>query len=190
MLYQATEADLPAIRAFLAPRLATSMFLSGNLRDQGLGGSHPRGMTLWFSKGKSGITNVIGCANSGYLVCEAPGLTEDLFASLRDRLARRALRGVNGVAAQISGVLRALELPMPCAVMDAVEPHYRLDLAQLLVPGGQSTLRRAEPEDLQLLTDWRWPPKWRSWAEAIRRKTGRRPAPACRNCSRPTGCGC
>ncbi|MGR3622677.1 GNAT family N-acetyltransferase [Pseudophaeobacter sp.] len=159
MLRRATQADLPAIETFLAPRGATSMFLSGNLRDYGLGADqvqdHPKSMTLWFSECAGVVANVFGFAKAGYFVFEAPSFDPDMAFDLRQVLSGRILRGLNGAAEQVDVVVTALALQTEAAVLDEVEPHYRLSLADLEVPVGRSALRPAHSGDLDLLTDWR-----------------------------------
>lgn len=159
MLRRATPLDLPAIQAFLAPRVATSMFLSGNLRDYGLGADreedHPKSMTLWFSEEAGAVRNVLGYAKAGYFVFEAPDFAPSMAPELRIALAGRALRGLNGAADQLEALVAALALPVSQATMDEVEPHYRLDLDQLRLPPGDTDLRSATEADLDLLTDWR-----------------------------------
>ncbi|WP_083100561.1 hypothetical protein [Pseudophaeobacter leonis] len=163
MLHRATEADLPAIRAFLAPRVATSMFLSGNLRDYGLGtglgaglaAEHPKSVTLWYSHAAGEIVNVFGYVKAGFFVFEAPAFSSDLASHLRRALSGRRLRGLNGAASQVEAVVAALELPVAGAALDEVEPHYSVKLADLRLPGGDSQLRSAVLADLALLGAWR-----------------------------------
>ena len=159
MLQRAAKADLSAIQAFLAPRVASSMFLSGNLQDYGLSqdrdDDHPKSMTLWFTTAQGRVTNVLGYARSGYFIFEAPDFTADLSAKLRQVLQGRVLRGLNGVASQLGELVNALDLPLDQAVMDEVEPHYRLELSRLAVPQGTGDLRRATEADLDFLTSWR-----------------------------------
>ena len=163
MLRRATEADLPAIQAFLAPRVATSMFLSGNLRDQGLtgtetahaGAGHRKSMTLWLSEAEGAITGVIGYAAAGYVVFEAPALTSVQYPAIRNALFGRYLLGLNGAVDQVAHLVAALELPCHSAVMDEVEPHYHLKLTELSIPAGDCHLRPALAQDLPLLAQWR-----------------------------------
>lgn len=159
MLRRATPADLPSIQAFLAPRVATSMFLSGNLRDHGLGtdhdADHPKSMTLWLSEEAGVVTNVLGHAKAGYFVFEAPDFAPSMALDLQFALAGRVLRGLNGAADQVAALVAALALPVNRAAIDEVEPHYRLDLGRLHLPPGDTILRAATEADLDLLVDWR-----------------------------------
>ncbi len=156
---RATTSDLPAIEAFLAPRVATSMFLSGNLRDFGLGtdrgGDHPKSMVLWLSEAAGEITRVIGYAAAGYVVFEAPALTSAQYPDIRKALFGRYLLGLNGAVDQVAHLVAALDLPCDSAVMDEVEPHYHLRLGDLTLPAGLGQLRRAGAQDLPLLAQWR-----------------------------------
>lgn len=156
---QATAADLSALDTFLALRLASSMFLSSNLRDHGLStgreSDHRKSMTLWLSEDADGITNVIGYAAGGFVVCEAPALTPAQYPAIRQALSGRPLLGLNGVKDQVAHLVAALDLPCKDAVMDEAEPHYRLMLLDLRQPGGDGRLRAATADDLGQLTDWR-----------------------------------
>jgi len=156
---RASLADLPAIKAFLAPRVSTSMFLSGNLRDFGLGADlgndPPKSMTLWLSEARGEITGVIGYAAAGYVVFEAPALSSAQYPAIRDALFGRYLLGLNGAVDQVDHLVAALDMPCDSAVMDEVEPHYHLRLGDLTLPAGLGQLRPAGAQDLPLLVQWR-----------------------------------
>jgi RimJ/RimL family protein N-acetyltransferase len=159
MLRRATEADLPAVEAFLASRVATSMFLSGNLRDFGLamdqGSDPPKSMVLWLSEAAGEITGVIGYAAAGYVVFEVLALTPAQYPAIRKALYGRKLLGLNGAVDQVAHLVAALDLPCHSAVMDEVEPHYHLRLGDLILPAGPGQLRPAKAQDLPLLAQWR-----------------------------------
>lgn len=156
---RAREADLAAVQDFLAPRVATSMFLSGNLRDFGLGADQdsdpPKSMTLWLSEEDGAITGVIGYAAAGYVVFEAPALEPAQYPAIRKALFGRSLLGLNGAVDQVAHLVAALDLPCDSAVMDEVEPHYHLVLGDLRLPPGEGQLRAAHTQDLPLLAQWR-----------------------------------
>ncbi|MFC4218088.1 GNAT family N-acetyltransferase [Pseudophaeobacter arcticus] len=161
---RATQADLAAVQDFLAPRVATSMFLSGNLRDQGLtsaqtapraGADHRKSMTLWLGEEAGQITGVIGYAAAGYVVFEAPALTQADYPALREALFGRPLLGLNGAVDQVAHLVAALDLPCHRAAMDEVEPHYHLALSALTIPSGAGRLRPALAQDLPQLIQWR-----------------------------------
>lgn len=155
MWHHAKPSDLNALHEFLAPRVATSMFLSGNLAAYGLAGDHPKSMTLWFTQEAGQITNVIGYARAGYVVFEVARLEPRHAAGLRAALFGRSLLGLNGAADQAALVLAALDLPVERAALDAEEPHFRLTLSDLHVPDGQTRLRPAQDDDLPNPLDWR-----------------------------------
>lgn len=156
---RATLADMPAVKAFLAPRVATSMFLSGNLRDFGLGrdqgNDHPKSMVLWLGEEGGKITGVIGYAAAGYVVFEAPALTPAHYPAIRKALYGRNLLGLNGAVDQVAHLVAALDLSCHSAVMDEVEPQYHLPLGDLILPAGLGQLRPAGAQDLPLLVQWR-----------------------------------
>lgn len=156
MIRKAAQDDWPAIQAFLAPRAATSMFLSGNLRDHGLNSTgHPKATTVWLSEEGGGIRNVFGYAEAGYFVFEAPDFTPDLAAPLRRILAGRRLIGLNGELGQAQAVMAALGLAAGDAGAPMDLPHFRLALEQLEMPSGQAVIRPMEAGDIPLLEEWR-----------------------------------
>ena len=72
----ATQADIPAISAFLSRHIETSMFLMGNLEAHGIGNTdHPHGTRFHLREADGTITGVFGRTNHGMLMCQAPGLT-------------------------------------------------------------------------------------------------------------------
>lgn len=92
---------------FLRPRTATSLFLSANLHDHGLNATghtaaHPKATRFWVAETGGDIRAVFGCAQNGFVNCEAPDFNPDWSADLR-----RAEARANGVK---SAVLFALGL--------------------------------------------------------------------------------
>lgn len=156
MIRRAENEDLPAIERFLARHQSTSMFLSGNLRDQGMNRTgHPKAMTVWITETAGEVSNVFGYAEAGYFVFEAPNFTAQHYAGLRSCLAGYQIWGLNGVAKQAAQVLEALQISLATVSMDEVEPHYHMDLNSLVIPEGKGRLRIASDADLDWLVDWR-----------------------------------
>lgn len=156
MIRKAEQADWPAIQAFLAPRAATSMFLSGNLRDHGLNATgHPKATAVWLTEDDQGISNVFGYAEGGYFVFEAPDFSEGHAGHLRRVMAGKRLIGLNGELQQAAAVMAALGLTEDRQDTPLDLPHFRLALDSLTVPSGPGLLRPMAEADIPLLTEWR-----------------------------------
>lgn len=156
MIRQAALQDLPALQDFLRPRVATSMFLSGNLHDHGLNATHhPKATTVWIAEQDGVIQAVFGCTQRGFLNCEVPVFNPDWSGDLRRALAGRLVIGMSGEAGQIQAFRRALQLETVPASFEDTEPHFLLDLADLIVPQGATTLRPTSDADVPLVVDWR-----------------------------------
>ena len=55
-----------------------------------------------------------------------------------------------------SAFRKAAALPSGTARLDRADPHFALDLSDLIVPGGPGQARIAAADDLPVLADWRW----------------------------------
>lgn len=157
MIRKATQADQPALQAFLAPRVATSMFLSGNLQDHGLNTTgHPTATTFWLTEDEGGITNVFGLAEAGYFTFEAPAFHPQIAPSLRQALAGRKVIALNGAAGPAEAVLSALELSKDKIGFSEALPHFGLAAGALIVPDGQTSLRPMMVDDVPMVSEWRY----------------------------------
>lgn len=156
MIRKASQGDLQAIEAFLAPRVATSMFLSGNLRDHGLNASgNPKATTVWLSVQDGEVTGVFGLTETGYFMFEAPKFAPGDGPALRQALSGRQISSLTGEAGQAERLLMALELDREQIGFSDEEPHFSLQLRDLQMPSGGSTLRPMHAEDVPLITEWR-----------------------------------
>ncbi|OED46495.1 GNAT family N-acetyltransferase [Leisingera sp. S232] len=156
MIRRAEQGDLQAIEGFLAPRAATSMFLSGNLRDHGLNAvGHPKATSVWLSEDASGLNGVFGLTEDGFLTFEAPGIGPAAGGALRRALDGRRIAALNGEARQADAMLEVLNVDWEQIGFSDTEPHFRLPLKDLQLPSGGSTLRPMHPEDVPLITEWR-----------------------------------
>lgn len=157
MIRQATLQDLPALLDFLRPRVATSMFLSANLHDHGLNATgHPKATTVWIAEEDGAVQAVFGCTQRGFLNCEAPAFNPDWSAELRHALSGRRVIGMSGEAGQMRALRRALGLATRAVSFEDTEPHFQLDLADLIPAPGDTDLRVATTEDAALVVGWRW----------------------------------
>ncbi|MFN4098906.1 MAG: GNAT family N-acetyltransferase [Pararhodobacter sp.] len=154
-LIPATDADLPAVEAFLAGHAETSMFLRANLQNPGLGNHAPHAMALALTRQAGAITGVFGITQAGYVLCQAPDATAEDWAAFARWLQGRPLAGATGEAAQIAQLTTALGLTSGDLALEDVQPLYRLALEDLRMDGlAPGSLRLAEPDDHALLTRW------------------------------------
>ncbi|HOU12400.1 MAG TPA: GNAT family N-acetyltransferase [Anaerolineae bacterium] len=151
--------DETALEAFLAPRLATSMFLIGNMRLSGLAYNGERYTGDYVAAFEDG--NIVGVAAhfwNGIIITQAPAYLDALWRAALTA-SGRPLKGVIGPHKQVAVIKAALELEHYERQLDQQEKLYSLDLAALLVPEalatGQVKGRRVEGHDADILTRWR-----------------------------------
>jgi hypothetical protein len=151
--------DEAALEAFLLPRIASSMFLIGNMRASGLRDTgETYSGTYAAAFGGPGIISVAAHYWNGILVLQAPVHLEAVWRAVVTA-SRRPIAGLIGPNDQVSAVRQALGVDASAIQLDELEKLYSLQLADLLVPAilssGQVSGRRIRPDDVDLLTDWR-----------------------------------
>lgn len=154
-----TEADARELERFLALHRDSSMFLRSNLRNAGLtyrgaaGEAHYAGM---FHSGD--LVGVVAHCWNGMMLLQAPEHVPELARSLV-QWSGRAVTGFSGPLAQVAQARSALNLDTAEATLDGAETLYALDLARLVIPevltGGALQCRLPQPEERELLCDWR-----------------------------------
>lgn len=146
----ATEADIPAIEAFLSGHAATTMFLRSNLARYGLGNrTHTHG-TTYFIEGDEAVTGVFGISNAGFVM----GQGND-WAGFAQAIAGRDVIGVNGAKDQVEAAREVIRFDGAEFALDRDEPHYRLALSDLKDEAlGPETLRTLDEADMPILTKW------------------------------------
>ena len=146
--------DAPAIAAFLAPRIATSMFLMSNLEAHGLDGSaHPHATRYMLDTDAQGaLVGVLGCTQGGYLMCQHPGLTRQKVETFLTALGAQRLIGLTGEAAQVAQFVAALDARGADWLKDSEEPLFTRSLDDLAPP--VVALRRPDARDRALLVRW------------------------------------
>lgn len=153
MIRKATAADQPMIESFLAQYPDSSMFLRSNLATQGISQSDHAHATDYYLAGQApAIDAVLGVARQGYVMVQAPKAKPELWQAFAKILQRHQVVGLNGEAAQILALNRALGLTQADFSFDQSEPLYRLDLAHL--PKVAVETRPPEPRDIDQLTTW------------------------------------
>ena len=144
--------DAVALNCFLKAHADTSMFLRGNLAAHGTQGSGHRHATEFALFEEAGdITGVVGLTRGGYLMAQVPALPNDL-SKLAALWAGRTVLGMTGDAGQVPPVLAALGLTDVPVQLEADEPLYARELADLPVLDGE--LRAPRPDDEARLRLW------------------------------------
>jgi len=151
--------DEAALETFLLPRIASSMFLLGNMRAAGLedeGEPYQGTYAAAFAKGK--IVGVVAHYWNNSLVFQAPVHLDALWREAVE-VSGRPIGGLIGPDEQIDPVKDGLNIGESRIQLDETERLYTLALDELTVPGvlasGQAVARRAEPPDLAFLFAWR-----------------------------------
>jgi len=153
MIRKAEAADTMAMAAFLEAHIETSMFLLGNLELFGTDNTtHPYGTAFFLRETGDGITGIFGCTNAGFLMCQLPGLSRTEAQTYAHLLKGYTLRGMTGAAEQVATILGALPVAEDAWAMDADEPLFSHDLANL--PGADADLRRPVEADCAVLEAW------------------------------------
>jgi N-acetylglutamate synthase-like GNAT family acetyltransferase len=151
--------DETALEAFLLPRVASSMFLLGNMRAAGLedeGEPYQGTYAAAFSGGK--IVSVVAHYWNDNLILQAPVHLDKLWGKAVE-VSGRPVGGLIGPSEQVDVVNEALDIGESRIQLDETERLYTLALDELVVPdalaSGQVVGRRAEPRELDLLVAWR-----------------------------------
>ena len=150
--------DEAALEAFLLPRIETSMFLVGNMRDSGLtdNGQPYEGSYAAAFEGRR-ITGVVAHYWNRNLVFQAPVHLDALWRGAAEA-SRRPIGGLIGPSDQVAMACDQLGIENSRIQLDARENLYSLELRDLIVPDGLAsskfTGRRIEAVDLDLLTRW------------------------------------
>lgn len=150
--------DLPALEAFLHPRLASSMFLLGNARAGALdpGDERPHGVYMAAFEDDV-MVGVVAQFWNGYIIPQAPRHLHALWRAVV-RESGRDVVGVNGPGAQAFAVADVLGITAADCIFYGRENLYRLDLDQLIVPpalaDGRVQGRLLAARDLETVTDW------------------------------------
>ncbi|MBN1877616.1 MAG: GNAT family N-acetyltransferase [Anaerolineae bacterium] len=151
--------DEVALEAFLLPRLASSMFLVGNMRTSGLvdrGKPYQGTYAAAFENGT--IVSVVAHFWNQVLIFQAPMYIDALWRTAVAH-SKREIKGLIGPNDQVLSVQRVLDIDPAYIQLDQKEKLYSLNLDALHVPEalrtGQVRGRRIDTCDLDLLTEWR-----------------------------------
>jgi len=148
-----------ALEKFLLPRISTSMFLLGNMRDSGLtdrGRPYQGTYTAAFEAGE--MVGVVAHYWNGNLIFQAPAQTDALWRAAVESSAR-PIRGLLGPDTQVAVAKQSLRIDESVIQLDDTDKLYSLPLENLVVPNalqtGKVIGRRITAADLDLVTRWR-----------------------------------
>lgn len=151
--------DEATLEAFLLPRIASSMFLLGNMRAAGLEDEdepYQGTYAATFSGGK--IVSVVAHYWNDNLILQAPVHRDALWRKAVE-VSGRPIGGLIGPEEQVDPVKDGLDIDETRIQLDETERLYTLTLDELAVPdaltSGQAIARRADVRDLAFLTTWR-----------------------------------
>lgn len=160
--------DEAALEAFILPRIASSMFLLGNMRMSGLvDNGKPYTGTYAAAFDGDAIVGVVAQFWNGNLIVQSPlGHLDALWQTAASigsaqnvSVIKRPLQGIIGPTGQVDYLFNALDIKANAVQVDEVENLYSLMLADLIVPdrlvNGRLHGRRAELNDIDLLIQWR-----------------------------------
>jgi RimJ/RimL family protein N-acetyltransferase len=153
--------DEAALREFLSPHEASSMFLLANAHAAGLvDRGEPLQGTYVAAIDSGRWMGVAAHFWNGMLVLQAPDpATREPLARAALLRSGRTLQGLAGPRDQLDGALSALDLRDRRASLDSREKLYDLELADLRVPealaSGRVVCRPPRASELDLLAAWR-----------------------------------
>ena len=133
----ATEADVPAVLAFLNQHAEYAMFPLANHAQHGRTGGHDRAVTFHVARKDDQITDVLTVTDGGMAM---PFLPSGDYAAAANLVKNRPLIGIIARRDDTHGLRSALGLQDAPATLDHDEPHFLLDLDDLTVPDGPGTL--------------------------------------------------
>jgi RimJ/RimL family protein N-acetyltransferase len=150
--------DEAALEAFLLPRVASSMFLIGNMRAAGLADRGQIYQGTYAARLQDGkIVGVVAHYWNRNLVLQDP-IDPAALCAAAVRTSGRPIGGLIGPNDQVGLAKAALGIGGSSAQMDETEMLYSLELEELVVPdalsSGRVTGRRIQPGDVDLLARW------------------------------------
>ncbi len=159
MIRQLVPGDEDALEDFLLPRLETSMFLIGNMRESGLEYNGKRYTGDYVAAFEDDdIVAAMAHFWNGIVITQAPVHLDVLWRETL-RASGRPLKGIIGPLEQVSALKSALPLESVALQLDRGEVLYSLALDDLIVPEalltGKVTGRPAELRDADILARWR-----------------------------------
>lgn len=158
MIVEATNKDADRLEKFLAVHAETSMFLRGNLNGFGIGQSdHPHATRFFVEEMQGKIRGVGAITNSGMLMLQAPEGVGSIAPILSEAIPNiDILAGITGHSTQVVALIDAMKLGDIPRYLDEVEPLFKCDLADLVMPNkGNMYIRQPGATDLTVMYEWR-----------------------------------
>lgn len=152
--------DEEALEAFLLPRIESSVFLLGNLREAGLEdqGQRLQGTYAAAFQGQQ-IVGVASLFWNGGLLLQTPRRWLGDLIHTAWQASPQPLYRLLGPSNQVTAAMKLLGIAPHDCQMDEKQVLSSLSLRELVVPealsSGQIGGRRARPGDLDLLTAWK-----------------------------------
>ncbi len=129
------------------------MFPLNNVRAYGLDGDEPLSPRMWIARDARGtICDVLTITKAGMVM---PRLASGDFAAAAAALRGRLILGVIGPTPDVRGLVAAIGLGAAATTINDDQPHFLLDLGDLLIPEGAGQLHTLGAADPQIMTDWR-----------------------------------
>ena len=152
-MIRARPEDWPEIEAFLAPRAEYAMFPLNNERFYGFDGSEPLSPHFWIARDDAGaITDVLSMTKKGMVM---PYLPSGDFAAAAKALSGRIAEGIIGPRDHARGLQAALALCDAPVILADDDPHFVLDLDDLVIPDGRGELVALADADPETMIGWR-----------------------------------
>lgn len=149
-MIRAQPHEAPRIAAFLARAPHRAMFPLSNLAAHGMDGDHPFSMRFWTRQEAGQITDILGLSQGGMIL---PALDPQL-AGAALALSGHHVSGLAGPADQCRAIESALGLQGAAKTLDCDEPHFLLELADLILPEGVGDLRPLSGAPQGIVRGW------------------------------------
>ncbi|MEO8242039.1 MAG: GNAT family N-acetyltransferase [bacterium] len=150
-MIRATDADRPAIEAFLASVPEYAMFPLSNLATHGMAGGHQRAVGFWLGRRAGKITDVLTMTEEGMVM---PYLPSADYQAAAVAMRGRTVIGMVGRKACVRGLEAAGGLTLRPKTLDHDEPHFLLTLDRLVVPEGPGRIVPLVDAPRKAIMDW------------------------------------
>ena len=152
-MIRARPDDWPEIEAFLTPRAEYAMFPLNNARFYGVDGDDPYSLRVWIARdARGGISDVLSMTKKGMIM---PYLPSGDFGAAAKAISGRLAEGIIGPRDHARGLKLALGLAQVPVTLDDDDPHFSLDLDDLVIPDGAGELVPLDAADPQTMIRWR-----------------------------------
>lgn len=147
-MIRASQSDLPAITDFLRQLCERAMFPLSNLARFGLDGEGDYAPSMWFATRDGAVSDVLTVGRGGGVM---PVLPNGDWEAAAEVLRGRRIAAVIGPTDEVRPLIDAIGLQDAPVMLDRDEPHFVLDLNDLVIPEGPgelAPLAAADPADM------------------------------------------